>query len=271
MKLAFTSLGCPDWTFEKVINEGQRMGFTGIEIRGIDGEMRAEKMPLFFPENIEKTKQIFKDKNLTVVGFGTSVRFDDSERYEEALDEGKQAIDVCARMGIPAIRVFGDKIIGDKTALIERVANGLRILCDYAKDKNVLVLLEIHGDFNTLEMVMPVIEKVKDCSQFGILWDICHSDRSYGDNWKVFYDGIKPWIRHVHIKDHKRGDRTIELCLIGEGDIPIADIYATLKKDGYWGWYALEWEKKWHPNLPEPELAFPGYIEYMKKAESMAK
>jgi len=264
MKLAFSTLGCPDWTFEKVVTEGQRMGYTGIEIRGIDGEMRAEKIPQFFPENAEKTKKMLRDKGLTVVGFGTSVNFHDDEHYDESLKEGRQAIDVCALMGIPAIRVFGDRIIGDETEAIKKVAKGLRMLCEYAKDKHVIVMLEIHGDFNRLEVVMPVIERVKDCPAFAILWDIAHSDRTYGDNWRAFYDGIKPWVRHLHIKDHLRNNDSYDLCLPGEGEVPIGDICTVLQADGYKGWYSFEWEKKWHPSLPEPEIAFPCYVKCMK-------
>jgi len=264
MKLAFTTLGCPDWSFEKIISEAEQMGYGGIEIRGIEGEMRAEKIPAFFSENVEKTKKMLCDKGLALVGFGTSVVFHDDAKYEDALEEGRQAIDVCARMGIPAIRVFGDSIVGEESVTIGKVAKGLRILCEYARGKDVAVLQEIHGDFNRLEVVMPIIEKVKDCPEFGIIWDIAHSDRVYRDNWKVFYDGIKPWVRHLHIKDHMKNNEAFDLRLVGEGDIPIGDINAVLKADGYTGWYSFEWEKKWHPELQEPEIAFPSYVKHMK-------
>ena len=264
MKLAFSTLGCPGWTFEKILDEGQRLGFAGIEIRGIGGEMRAEKIPFFFPENAEKTKAMVRDKGLTLVGFGTGVNFHDSSLYEDALEEGRQAIDVCTRMGIPSIRVFGDKIIEDKVATIERVATGLRTLCEYATGKGVDVLMEIHGDFDRLETVIPVIEKVKDCPEFGILWDIEHSFKVYKDDWRVFYECIKPWIRHTHFKDIVLNEDGFALCLPGEGDIPIGDTYKALEAGGYTGWYSLEWEKYWHPELQDPEIAFPCYVNYMK-------
>ena len=50
MKRSFTTLGCPDWSFDRILKEAGRMGYTGVEIRGIDGVMRAEEIPLFFPE-----------------------------------------------------------------------------------------------------------------------------------------------------------------------------------------------------------------------------
>ena len=211
-KLSFTTLGCPDWSFEKILDEGQRMGFTGIEVRGIERVMRADKIPYFSPENAEKTKAALQDKGLALVGFGTSVCFHDDENFENALEEGRLAIDVCVRMGIPGIRVFGDFIVGDLDTTVEKVAKGLRVLCEYARGKSVNILMEIHGNFDRLETVMPVVEKMKDCPEFGILWDIEHSYKVYEDNWRVFYEGIKPWVRHTHFKDVKKVDGKFEIC-----------------------------------------------------------
>lgn len=41
MKLSFSTLGCPEWSFDKVLDEAERLGFQGIEIRGVNGVMRA--------------------------------------------------------------------------------------------------------------------------------------------------------------------------------------------------------------------------------------
>ena len=267
MKISFTTLGCPDWSFEKILSEAKRMGYNGIEVRGIEGEMRAEKMPQFFPENAEKTKAMIKEHGLVLSGFGTSVNFHDDDNYENALEEGRQAIDVCVRMGIPRIRVFGDKIPSEdvKAHTIDNVAKGLRILCEYARGKGVDVLLEIHGDFKSAEVVLPVIEKVKDCPEFGILWDVMNNVGVFDGGWRKFYEAIKPWVRHTHFKDGKPKNGSIEYALIGEGDVPIGEICTELKKNGYTGWYSLEWEKKWHPELEEPEIAFPAFMELIKK------
>ncbi|MCI8622898.1 MAG: sugar phosphate isomerase/epimerase [Provencibacterium sp.] len=266
MKLAFTTLGCPDWSFDKIVEEAERLGFEALEIRGIDGQMRAEEIPLFFPENAETTKKRMESRRLKICGFGTSAKFHDDGAFEASVDEGKKAIDVCQRMGIPYIRVFGDQIAGEEVRehVISQAAKGIRMLCEYAEGKGVGVLLEVHGNFNTIEAVCGVAGQLKDRPEFGILWDIEHSDKTYGDGWRAFYDQVKPYIKHTHIKDHKRNGGRFDLCLVGEGDIPIADIVKTLQADGYDGYFSLEWEKKWHPELPDPSVALPGYLEFMR-------
>jgi hypothetical protein len=40
---------------------------------------------------------------------------------------------------------------------------------------------------------------------------------------------------------------------------------AVLAKAGYKGYYCFEWEKKWHPEIEEPEVAFPHYAKTMAK------
>jgi hypothetical protein len=33
----------------------------------------------------------------------------------------------------------------------------------------------------------------------------------------------------------------------------------SLKKANYKGYYSFEWEKKWHPEIQEPDIAFPHF------------
>ena len=52
--------------------------------------------------------------------------------------------------------------------------------------------------------------------------------------------------------------------------MPIKAQVKTLASAGYTGYYCYEWEKKWHPEIEEPEVAFPQYAktmtEYLKEA-----
>ena len=44
-----------------------------------------------------------------------------------------------------------------------------------------------------------------------------------------------------------------------------------LAKGGYRGYYGFEWEKAWHPEIEEPEVAFPHYAEFMRRALADAR
>jgi hypothetical protein len=52
--------------------------------------------------------------------------------------------------------------------------------------------------------------------------------------------------------------------LTDKGDVPVRAQVEALERIGYKGYYCFEWEKVWHPDLLEPELAFPQYVDVMK-------
>ena len=52
--------------------------------------------------------------------------------------------------------------------------------------------------------------------------------------------------------------------LLGEGDVPLREMLDLLVSGGYEGYAILEWEKRWIPDLPEPEIVFPQYVATMR-------
>ena len=55
MKLAFSTLGCPGWSWNEIFATAKDMGLNGIEIRGIGGEMYAPNIRVFSPDLLERT------------------------------------------------------------------------------------------------------------------------------------------------------------------------------------------------------------------------
>jgi sugar phosphate isomerase/epimerase len=53
--------------------------------------------------------------------------------------------------------------------------------------------------------------------------------------------------------------------LPGEGQLPLAESIALLHASGYDGWLQFEHEKRWHPELLEPEVAFPAFTAWARK------
>jgi sugar phosphate isomerase/epimerase len=135
MKLAFTTLSCPDWTFDKILDEASRLGYDGIEIRGIEGEMHLPRARPFLPANVDATKCRLRELGLEICCLGTSVVFHDLKNHEGAIQEGRASIDLAQRLGVPYIRVFGDRIPDPsrRQEAIEAVAKGLGKLASHAE------------------------------------------------------------------------------------------------------------------------------------------
>ncbi len=71
-------------------------------------------------------------------------------------------------------------------------------------------------------------------------------------------------VLNVHVKDARRTADGWQLLLLGEGEIPVKEALRLLMERGYDDFVSVEWEKKWHPELPEPEVAFPQYLTLLR-------
>ena len=251
IKWCFSTLGCVERSLNDIISIAKRYSISALEIRGLCGELPNEKIPEFLPENVANTKKALAEAEILPLILGTSVSFHDKESFEKNLADGKRALEIASRIGFSAIRIFGNSIVGDENECIARVASGVRSLCLIAEKIGVSVFLEVHGDFNTLERLLPIAEHCRDMHSFGIIWDICHTHVTYGENWLAFYDALAPYIRHVHLKDVANGRHVLP----GKGELPITNVVNLLSKRGYGGYFSLEWERYWRKELPEIEYA----------------
>lgn len=266
-RLAYTTLACPDWTWEQILDRTMEYGYQGIELRGLEGEMDLTKASPFIPNRLAATKSELESRNLPICCVDTSCRLHDPD-VETNLDEARRHIDLAADLEAPYIRVFGDKIPPEepRDAVLERVVNGLMVLGEHAQGSGVQVLIESHGDFSRSEDLSAVLQRAQH-SQVGVLWDVHHPFRFYGESVQQTYSRLKERIRHTHLKDSQATDNGPRYCVVGEGDVPLQEVLRLLHEGGYEGWLSFEWEKKWHPEIEEPEIALPAFVRNIREAE----
>jgi glucosamine-6-phosphate deaminase len=51
-------------------------------------------------------------------------------------------------------------------------------------------------------------------------------------------------------------------ALLGQGDVPAVQTLAWLLASDYDGWVSFEWEKRWHPEIAEPDVALPHFLRW---------
>ena len=93
--LSFSTLGCPDWSFETILNFADEHGFDGIELRGILRQLDLTKCPEFSSkENILASRKLIEEKKLKVVDLGSSavMHHADATERKKNLDEAKSFI-----------------------------------------------------------------------------------------------------------------------------------------------------------------------------------
>lgn len=274
MKIAFSTLGCPDWSWRQTLEAARAYGYDGLSLRGVEGQMDLTLATPFLPENLPETRAELDSYGLEVCCLDTSVSFHDQAKREECLELGRRHLGLAARLGVRSIRVFGDRVPDGCTRgeVKERIVTGLRELAAYAEANGggVDVLLETHGDFSHGREIAEIMRAVGH-PRAGVLWDIHHPYRHDGETPRETFGWIKDFLRSTHIKDSRLEGGGYRYCPLGRGGVPILDCLRLLVQAGYDGWLVFEWEKRWHPELEGPEQVFPHYAAVMREMLQLVK
>jgi sugar phosphate isomerase/epimerase len=271
--LGFSTLGCPTWPWPKILDFAAEHQFSSIELRGILTNMDLTKVPELAPEHLAEAKRQLAAHGLVVSDLGASAQMHDMDPMKHAaqLDEARRFIDLAQALGAPYVRVFGNEYVKDvpRDAMLAHIAGSLHELGDYAKGKGVTVLIESHGDFTESPALLDILQRA-DSPNVALLWDAHHTYVSGKEQPEDTVAKLGPYIRHTHLKDSVAVGNDRRYVLTGTGDVPVKRQIAALAKIGYRGAYSFEWEKRWHAEIEEPEVAFAQYAkvaaEYLRDA-----
>jgi sugar phosphate isomerase/epimerase len=130
----------------------------------------------------------------------------------------------------------------------------------------VQIGLETHDAFSRGAAAALVLDRLPSAS-LGAIWDVLHPLR-HGEPIAATWAALGSRLLHVHMKDGRPDPAAARpedwaLTLLGEGEVPGAAIVALLRDGGYSGYLSAEWEKKWHPELAEPEVALPQHAQVL--------
>lgn len=286
LRICFSTLACPDWTWHDVLRFGPLYGYDGVEVRLLSRETNLLALPDLAPEQWTTRRRELNDAGFRVAGLASSVRFDepDSTARNRQLDTGKRYIDLAVALGAEFVRVFGDVLPpadepDRRAGAMEQIADSLSTLGDAAAPAGVQILLETHGDFSASPPAEEIMQRV-DHPHVGLVWDTHHPWRFFGEKLADTWRRLKPWVRHTHWKDSvtlpepaetsqevseaaqaaaslMSGHRHADYVLFLGGEFPARECLRLLLSGGYEGWHSLEWEKMWHPQLAGPEIALP--------------
>lgn len=262
MKLSFATLGCPNWTLEHVAANARVMGYDGVELRGSAGEHIG---PDETPATCARIRELFASHGIAIAAIMGYTRFTltDSQARADGREALEKFIDVAQAIGCPTIRVFGGQLEGtDLEANIARVVEALKPLADKAQRRSVRLALETHDDWCVGANARAILDGV-DSPAVGMCWDIANS--FFVEPLETTFAAIRGRIAHVHFKDAAREDGKVRSKLPGTGQVDLRKALTLLQDDSYAGYLSFEWEKKWEPELAEPEVAFPHYVAFTKR------
>src|SRR5258708_34963613 len=104
VKLAFSTLACPTWSLDQVVEAALEYGYQGVELRVIDGELIDSAMPAAERQRVRRT---FEHAGLPIVALDTSVRIAAAPDARSALDELVPMLELASEWESAVVRVFG--------------------------------------------------------------------------------------------------------------------------------------------------------------------
>ena len=263
LPIGFSTLGCPTWNWLKILEFAEQHGFAAVELRGLQGTMDLPSRPEFASAEIEQSKKEVTRRGLRISCVSSSANMHDTGlEHEKQLADARRFIDLASQLGAPYVRVFGNKLVGPSDAAVEHIAGSLRELGDYAAPKSVTVLLESHGDFTNSPILREILETAAS-PQVGLLWDAHNTFVEGKEDPAITVSQLVKYIRHTHLKDSRAENGQDHYVLTGHGEVPVKRQVELLVAAGYTGYYSFEWEKAWHPDIAEPEVAIADFARVM--------
>jgi sugar phosphate isomerase/epimerase len=270
MRLSFTTLGCPAWGLDKIIERGAEYGFDGVDFRGIGEQIDITQLPEF-KGGLSQTASRFSGAGLAISGISSSIRICVPEKMGDNIEEARRTIPVAAGLGCTNVRVFG---AGDESLSREALADIGRdcmeqiLAIDGAEGLNWV--FETHDAWIKATDCRLLLDRIPNPA-FGALWDMGHTARVGGESPAASCAALAGRIGYTHVKDavyDKAHPQAMQdgwrYVPPGTGQLPLAEAIGLLAEQSYDGWIMFEHEKRWHPELEEPEQILPEFLAWAR-------
>ncbi|SHG02751.1 Sugar phosphate isomerase/epimerase [Salegentibacter echinorum] len=256
----FFKISLAQWSLHKPIFAGEidpmdfaekanEMGFEGIEyvsgfyaekIKNAEDPEKAMQKTL---DTLKAKSEEFGVENVLIMVDGEGeLASTDKETRKQAVENHKKWVDAAQFLGAHTIRVnlFGAK---EPEAWKKSAVSGLKMLSEYAKEKNINVLVENHGHFSSnAKLLVEVIKEVNmdNCGTLPDFGNFCIERTKDGcaEEYPT-YQGIEemmPYAKAVSAKSYDfdaKGQET---------DLDYKRIMQIVKDAGYTGFVGVEYE-----------------------------
>ena len=265
MKIAFSTIACPDYDWTDIYPMAADLGFDGIEIRGLGQAFQAPYARSFSPAQRARTKATLDRLGLEIPCFSSGCELYKKDDREANVAEVTRYIDLAHDMGTPYVRIFA---VGKPSpaAVVDDdyIVDLCRELGAAAAEKNVTLLLETAADYADTARLRRVLDAIAS-PNVAALWDLHHPYRYFGESGETTVANLGSYIRYCHVKDSVIEDGHIRYRLMGEGDMPLSEMFDALDEIGFDGYMTLEWVRAWAKDVAveRPGIVFPQYKHYM--------
>ena len=265
MKLAFSTLGCPDFSWSDIYSMAKDFGFDGIEMRGLGNDIFSVRAQPFRADQIDKTIANLKRMRLEIPCLSTGCVLKDADCWQQTKAEIEEYIRLAEKLGAKYIRLLGDRNADIEGEVDDEVVlAALKDIVPYAEERGVILLVETNGVYSDTARLRDLLARVES-DNVAALWDMHHPYRFANEKPETTIQNLGVYIKHIHIKDSVMVDGKVKYKIMGEGDMPIESMIRALRSVNYEGYISLEWVKNTAPELQSAGIVFPHFANYMEQ------
>lgn len=268
MKIGFSSAVSPGWDLETIVTQAGSIGFDGVELRGLQGEMH---LPLVaeLAGRPDRVRAMCARNHVELVCLAASATLD--SRRPQELARQKQVIteyiELAAELECPYVRLFAGEVQpwDHRRAALARIAEALISLVAVASKHGVTVLLENGGDFPGSDDLWFLIDAVEHLAVRGC-WNQCHA-MTVGERPTVSLPRLGNKIGMVHLCDAEFDEAGVLLNYkpLGQGHVEVARQIELLRGLVYDRYLIFDWPKLWVAGLAEPETVLPQTATFLRE------
>lgn len=219
-------------------------GMDGAELRSVWGKAPQD----LSDSELREIKAVLDAKDLLVPCIAAPVfkcKLHSQSEFEAHLAILKRCMEMADLFGAKLIRGFTFWAEGEFSysvpTIVEKLKEAEKLLSK--KDMQLVIEYDPATSAGTTQKLEVILKKVAS-EHIQALFDPGNNiydpegERPFPDG----YERIKPWMKHIHVKDVNRREAGLEpeSVLLGEGEVNFPDLFERLVDDGYEGWTSLE-------------------------------
>lgn len=265
MKTSFSTLACPDFSWQDIYSMAKDFNFDGIEIRGLGDNIYSTKAAPFTDEELPNTLDKLKELNIEISCLSSGEPVNNLETKDKAIAEITDYVELASKLSTKYVRVLGDKLPAPEGEVDDEVVIGImKELVPVAEKNDVVLLLETNGVYSDTSRLKKVLDSINS-QHVQALWDVHHPYRFQGESPKTTVSNLGDYIKYVHVKDSVMEDGKVEYKMMGTGDLPLKEVFEELHSIDYDGYISLEWVYRWARNLLDGGIVVPHFAKFMDK------
>ena len=256
-KWAFSTLGCPELDLDSIFELAREFEMSAVELRATENRVDLPKLLEERFSTPESFASFIDDQKIEICSLDTSFKL--LENDQESREQFLEFLPWADAVGTRILRVFDGGTVSDGLS-DEGFSKACETIDWWVEEKGrggwkADIGIETHDALVSQKSQRRLLESYPELR---IIWDSHHTWKKSGDPIELSWQELNKNVCNIHVKDsisEPSARHPFTYIGLGEGEFPLDETLQLLKDQTYEGYVTIEWERMWHPYLPELKTA----------------